>query len=62
MKKNKLLSLILTISLTTATLLTGCGSSSSGENGQVIVYNWGEYISDGSEGSSVPASGVMVIG
>lgn len=25
-------------------LLTGCGSSSFGENGQVIVYNWGEYI------------------
>lgn len=25
-------------------LLTGCGSSSYGENGQVIVYNWGEYI------------------
>ena len=24
--------------------LTGCGSSSGGENGQVIVYNWGEYI------------------
>ena len=28
----------------TATALTGCGSSSSaGENGEVIVYNWGEY-------------------
>lgn len=25
-------------------LLTGCDSSSYGENGQVIVYNWGEYI------------------
>ncbi len=24
--------------------MTGCGSSGSGENGQVIVYNWGEYI------------------
>lgn len=24
--------------------LTGCGSSGGGENGQVIVYNWGEYI------------------
>ena len=29
----------------TATALTGCGSASSaGENGEVIVYNWGEYI------------------
>lgn len=24
--------------------LTGCGSSSAGENGEVYVYNWGEYI------------------
>lgn len=44
MKKRKLLSLTLAVSLTVATLLTGCGASSGGENGQVIVYNWGEYI------------------
>ena len=25
-------------------ILTGCGSSESGKNGEVIVYNWGEYI------------------
>lgn len=25
-------------------VLTGCGSSGSGKNGEVIVYNWGEYI------------------
>ena len=24
--------------------LTGCGSSKSSENGEVYVYNWGEYI------------------
>lgn len=24
--------------------LTGCGNSGSGESGEVIVYNWGEYI------------------
>ena len=30
--------------LSAAAALTGCGSSSDGENGQVIVYNWGEYI------------------
>lgn len=30
--------------LSAAAVLTGCGSSSDGENGQVIVYNWGEYI------------------
>ena len=44
MKKRKLLSLTLAVSLTAATLLAGCGASSGGENGQVIVYNWGEYI------------------
>lgn len=27
------------------TILTGCGGgSASGENGQVVVYNWGEYL------------------
>lgn len=25
-------------------LLSGCGNSKASENGQVIVYNWGEYI------------------
>lgn len=25
-------------------MLTGCGSSEGGENGEVYVYNWGEYI------------------
>ena len=32
------------LTLLSMTVLTGCGSSSNGENGQVIVYNWGEYI------------------
>ena len=42
MKKSTLL---LFAAASVGTLLTGCGStSSSGENGQVIVYNWGEYI------------------
>ena len=31
--------------------LTGCGSESSGSGLVLNVYNWGEYISDGSEGS-----------
>ena len=44
MKKRKLLSLTLAVSLTAAALLSGCGASAGGENGQVIVYNWGEYI------------------
>lgn len=30
--------------LLSASALTGCGAAGSGVNGQVIVYNWGEYI------------------
>lgn len=45
---NKKLSHIVSISvilaLTSASFLSGCGSSDNGKNGQVIVYNWGEYI------------------
>lgn len=33
---------LLLCGILTATALTGCGSSSAGgENGEVIVYNWG---------------------
>ena len=36
---------LLLCGILTATALTGCESSSAaGENGEVIVYNWGEYI------------------
>lgn len=42
MKKN-LLTLTLVSLLSVSAFLSGC-SSSGGENGQVIVYNWGEYI------------------
>ena len=45
---NKRLAHIVSISvilaLTSTSFLTGCGSSDNGKNGQVIVYNWGEYI------------------
>lgn len=43
MKKLLLLSLSLALLLSAFTL-TGCADSSSSENGEVIVYNWGEYI------------------
>ena len=42
MKKTPIFVLLLAAFLAFA--LTGCGSSSGGENGEVIVYNWGEYI------------------
>lgn len=38
---------ITTLAMTAAfsfSLLAGCGQSDSGVNGEVIVYNWGEYI------------------
>ncbi len=41
MKKNSLLVLAAVSALLA---LTGCSQSAEGENGEVIVYNWGEYI------------------
>lgn len=40
--KTNIIKLLLAFALLSA-LLTGCGSS-KGENGEVYVYNWGEYI------------------
>ena len=40
--KKKLLAAIC-LSFTFSLLLTGCGAAKS-ENGEVVVYNWGEYI------------------
>lgn len=34
---------VMALTLASAALLTGCGSK-GGENGEVYVYNWGEYI------------------
>lgn len=42
--KKRFLSIATALCITSAMLLSGCGSSSGGENGQVIVFNWGEYI------------------
>ena len=52
MKKTS--ALILVLALLAALCLTGCGSSASGSSDSketltLNVYNWGEYISDGSE-------------
>lgn len=43
----KTLSVIAVLCLTAALFLPGCGKSAQ----KLYVYNWGEYISDGSEGS-----------
>lgn len=59
MKKTTLL---LFAAVSMGTLLTGCGStSSSGENGQVIVYNWGEYIDQETIKSFEEETGIKVV-
>ncbi len=40
----KIVCALLSLTVLTSFFLTGCGSKSGGENGEVIVYNWGEYI------------------
>lgn len=39
----KIVCTVLVINIVFSALLAGCGSS-GGENGEVVVYNWGEYI------------------
>lgn len=43
MKKKFITALAMTAAFSFS-LLAGCGQSDSGENGEVLVYNWGEYI------------------
>lgn len=57
----KRLSLLFLALASTATLLTGCGSKSSGENGEVIVYNWGEYIAPETIDMFEEETGIKVI-
>lgn len=45
MKKGNVKALaVIAMAAASMAALTGCGSSAGGENGKVIVYNWGEYI------------------
>ena len=45
MKTMKKITVYLITFILTASALTGCGNGeAAGENGQVIVYNWGEYM------------------
>lgn len=39
----KLICVVLSV-MFTASLLAGCGNGNTGENGEVYVFNWGEYI------------------
>ena len=46
--KRKLCALVLAVMLISCLFFAGCGG---GDTLTLNVYNWGEYISDGSEGS-----------
>ena len=64
MKQNTLFTIkkaALLLSLVTTVILTGCGSSDRGVNGQVIVYNWGEYIDPETIRMFEEESGIRVI-
>lgn len=57
----KVLVLLLTLSLAVLPL-TACGSaSSSGSNGEVVVYNWGEYIDPDTISMFEEETGIKVI-
>ena len=64
MKQNTIVNIkrtALLLSLLTAVILTGCSSSDRGVNGQVIVYNWGEYIDPETLRMFEEESGIRVI-
>ncbi len=56
----KFIALLLSI-IVTASLLTGCGSNNSGENGEVYVLNWGEYIDPATLDMFEEETGIKVI-
>ena len=61
MSKEKKRVVSCTLALSAMAALTGCGSSSGGENGQVIVYNWGEYIDPDTIDMFEEETGIKVI-
>lgn len=60
-RRIRLNSIFILLALLTAFTLTGCTSSSKGVNGQVIVYNWGEYIDPETIRMFEEESGIKVI-
>lgn len=57
----RLNSIFVLLALLTVISLTGCTSSAKGVNGQVIVYNWGEYIDPETIRMFEEESGIKVI-
>lgn len=60
MKKTKLIALI-GLMTALAVFTTGCGKDKGGENGEVIVYNWGEYIDPATIDMFEEETGIKVI-
>ena len=60
MKKAKFLAM-LALMIAFAALATGCGGDKGGENGEVIVYNWGEYIDPDTIDMFEEETGIKVI-
>ncbi len=56
----KFVTVLLLAALSTS-LLAGCGGSSGGENGEVYVYNWGEYIDPDTIDMFEEETGIKVI-
>ena len=56
----KCLSLLLALSLAVLPL-TACGSASAASNGEVVVYNWGEYIDPETISMFEEETGIKVI-
>ena len=50
-----------TLALLLSVILCGCSSAGKGVNGQVIVYNWGEYIDPETIRMFEEESGIKVI-
>lgn len=57
--KKKFFAALLAFSLS-ASLLSGCGSS-GGKNGEVIVYNWGEYVDPDTLAQFEEETGIKVV-
>lgn len=47
--------------MSAAFILSGCSSSKGGENGEVVVYNWGEYIDPDTLSMFEEETGIKVI-
>ncbi len=60
MKKTKLFA-VLALTILTAVFSVGCGADKGNDNGEVVVYNWGEYIDPDTIDMFEEETGIKVI-